>query len=72
MGRDGRARASRSGRVKGEPRQYQKRLAQFATLVDELAHEILHGGKNRVEISKQQKETEAEAVAFVVSKAVKV
>lgn len=42
----------------------------FATLVHELAHEILHRRKNRVEISKRQKETEAEAVAFVVSKAV--
>jgi hypothetical protein len=42
----------------------------FATLVHELAREIIHRRKNRVEISKRQRETEAEAVAFVVSKAV--
>ena len=42
----------------------------FATLVHELAHEIIHRRKNRVEISKRQRETAAEAVAFVVSKAV--
>jgi antirestriction protein ArdC len=42
----------------------------FATLVHECAHEMLHRRKNRSEISKRQRETEAEAVAFVVSHAI--
>jgi len=42
----------------------------FATLVHECAHEMLHRQKNRSEISKRQRETEAEAVAFVVCQAV--
>jgi antirestriction protein ArdC len=42
----------------------------FATLVHECAHELLHRAPNRKEISKRQRETEAEAVAFVVCRAV--
>jgi antirestriction protein ArdC len=42
----------------------------FATLVHECAHEMLHRQKNRSEISKRQRETEAEAVAFVVCHAI--
>jgi antirestriction protein ArdC len=42
----------------------------FATLVHECAHELLHRAANRKEISKRQRETEAEAVAFVVCRAV--
>jgi hypothetical protein len=42
----------------------------FATLVHECAHEILHRKHNRAEISKCQRETEAEAVAFVVCRAI--
>jgi hypothetical protein len=42
----------------------------FATLVHELAHELLHLQKTRGETSKRQRETEAEAVAFVVCRAV--
>jgi len=42
----------------------------FATLVHECAHEMLHRQENRAELSKRQKETEAEAVAFVVCRAV--
>jgi hypothetical protein len=42
----------------------------FATLVHECAHELLHRQKNRGETSKRQRETEAEAVAFIVCRAV--
>jgi hypothetical protein len=42
----------------------------FATLVHECAHEMLHRQKSRGEISKRQRETEAEAVAFVVCRAI--
>ena len=42
----------------------------FATLVHECAHELLHRAANRKELSKCQKETEAEAVAFVVCRAI--
>lgn len=42
----------------------------FATLVHESAHELLHREANRKEISKRQRETEAEAVAFVVCHAI--
>jgi hypothetical protein len=41
---------------------------QFATLVHELAHEMLH--KRCTNVSKTVRETEAEAVAFVVSKSI--
>lgn len=39
----------------------------FATLAHEVAHELLHRGERRSKIDKTIKETEAEAVAFVVS-----
>jgi antirestriction protein ArdC len=42
----------------------------FATLAHECAHELLHRTANRKEISKRQRETEAEAVAFVVCRTV--
>jgi hypothetical protein len=42
----------------------------FATLVHECAHELLHRQKTRGETSKRQRETEAEAVAFVVCRAI--
>ena len=42
----------------------------FATLVHECAQAFLHRGKNRGETSKCQRETEAEAVAFVVCRVV--
>jgi len=46
-------------------------LAQtFSTLVHELAHELLHRGDRRKETTKVFRETEAEAVSYVVSKAV--
>lgn len=43
---------------------------EFATLVHEIAHELLHHGEHRQATTKTQRETEAEAVAFVVSQAV--
>jgi antirestriction protein ArdC len=42
----------------------------FAVLVHELAHELLHKGERKKEVGKTVKETEAEAVAFVVCKAI--
>jgi antirestriction protein ArdC len=42
----------------------------FAVLVHELAHERLHHGDGRERTDKRVRETEAEAVAFVVSQAV--
>jgi antirestriction protein ArdC len=43
---------------------------EFAVLVHEVAHEVLHRGERRSAVSKTVRETEAEAVAFVVSHAI--
>jgi hypothetical protein len=43
---------------------------EFSTLVHEIAHEILHRGERRTLTTKQVRETEAEAVAFVVCQSV--
>ena len=43
---------------------------KFGVLVHELAHELLHRGDRRQETTKTIRETEAEAVAYVVSRAV--
>ena len=43
---------------------------EFSTLVHEIAHEMLHRGDRRTLTTKQVRETEAEAVAFVVCQAV--
>jgi hypothetical protein len=43
---------------------------EFSTLVHELAHEMLHRSERRTVTTKQVRETEAEAVAFVVCKSV--
>ena len=43
---------------------------EFSTLVHEIAHEMLHRGDRRAQTTKQVRETEAEAVAFVVCQAV--
>ena len=40
---------------------------EFSTLVHELAHELLHKAERRIATTKTVRETEAEAVAFVVS-----
>lgn len=42
----------------------------FSVLVHEWAHEMLHKKDRRAETTKTQRETEAEAVAFVVSKTI--
>lgn len=42
---------------------------RFATLVHELGHELLHRGDRRKETTKAIRETEAEAVAYIVGKA---
>jgi hypothetical protein len=39
---------------------------EFATLVHEIGHELLHRGERRTQTTKRVRETEAEAVAFVV------
>ena len=39
---------------------------EFATLAHELAHELMHRDERRASTSKRSRETEAEAVAFVV------
>ena len=43
---------------------------EFATLVHEMAHALLHQGEQRTETTKRVRETEAEAVAFVVCEAI--
>lgn len=48
----------------------QTKAEEFSTLVHETAHELLHKAERRTAITKTVRETEAEAVAFVVGKAV--
>ncbi len=48
----------------------QSKAEECATLVHELAHEMLHKAERRTQTTKTVRETEAEAIAFVVSKAV--
>ena len=43
---------------------------EFSTLVHEIGHEMLHRGNRRTLTTKQVRETEAEAVAFVVCQSV--
>ena len=43
---------------------------EFSTLVHEIAHEMLHHGERRTLTTKPIRETEAEAVAFVVCQAI--
>jgi hypothetical protein len=43
---------------------------EFSTLVHEIAHEMLHRGDRRALTTKQVRETEADAVAFVVCQSV--
>jgi hypothetical protein len=43
---------------------------EFSTLVHELAHEMLHKAERRTATTKTVRETEAEATAFVVGKAI--
>ena len=48
----------------------QSKAEEFSTLVHEAAHEMLHKAKRRTATTKTVRETEAEAIAFVVGKAV--
>ena len=48
----------------------QSKAEEFTTLVHETAHELLHKAERRTATTKTVRETEAEAVAFVVGKAV--
>jgi hypothetical protein len=43
---------------------------EFATLAHEVGHEMLHRGERRAQTTKRLRETEAEAVAFVVSRSI--
>jgi antirestriction protein ArdC len=48
----------------------QSKAEEFSTLVHELAHELLHRTERRTATTKVMRETEAEAVAFIVGKSV--
>jgi hypothetical protein len=48
----------------------QSKAEEFSTLVHELAHEMLHKAERRTATTKVVRETEAEAIAFVVGNAV--
>jgi len=48
----------------------QPKAEEFSTLVHETAHELLHKAERRTATTKTMRELEAEAVAFVVGKAV--
>jgi hypothetical protein len=48
----------------------QSKAETFATLVHELGHEMLHRAERRTTTTKVVRETEAEAIAFVVGKAI--
>ena len=48
----------------------QSKVEEFSTLVHELAHEMLHKAERRTATTKVVRETEAEAIAFVIGKAV--
>jgi hypothetical protein len=48
----------------------QSKAEEFSTLVHEVAHEMLHKAGRRTATTKVVRETEAEAIAFVIGKAV--
>ncbi len=48
----------------------QTKAEEFATLVHEVSHELLHRAERRTITTKTVRETEAESIAFIVSRAV--
>jgi antirestriction protein ArdC len=60
--------ASYGGRIAILPGQ--ETPEEFSTLVHELAHEMLHKAERRTATTKTVRETEAEAIAFVVSQTI--
>ena len=48
----------------------QSKAEEFGTLVHEVAHELLHKAERRTATTKVVRETEAEAIAFVIAQAV--
>lgn len=58
---------SEGGRIRVQPDLVT--AEKFSVLVHELAHELLHRGQRRAETTRTIRETEAEAVAFVVCRA---
>jgi hypothetical protein len=48
----------------------QSTAEEFSTLVHELAHEMLHKAERRIATTKTVRETEAEAIAFVIGNAI--
>lgn len=48
----------------------QSKAEEFATLVHEVSHELLHRAERRTMTTKTVRETEAEAIAFIISRAV--
>jgi hypothetical protein len=48
----------------------QSKAETFATLVHEVSHELLHKAERRTITTKTVRETEAESIAFIVSRAV--
>jgi hypothetical protein len=48
----------------------QSEAEEFSTLVHELSHEMLHKADRRTATTKTVRETEAEAIAFVVGRAI--
>lgn len=59
---------SYGGRIAIRPGQ--ETAEEFSTLVHELAHEMLHKAERRTATTKTMRETEAEAIAFVVSQTI--
>ncbi len=59
---------STGGRIQLLP--FMPAAAEFAVLVHEFAHELLHRGQRRTQTNKTVRETEAEAVSFVVCQAI--
>ncbi|NLX24229.1 MAG: ImmA/IrrE family metallo-endopeptidase [Phycisphaerae bacterium] len=64
-GADGRSHGGRIELLKGLTP-----AAEFSTLAHELAHEMMHHGEKRDGSTRTSRETEAEAVAFVVCRAI--